>query len=104
MNGLLTFRADRSAKCVFGEYRDASLIDAMPALSTSAPETAVTLTGRLCASAGIFSAVTITGGSANLLRGGGVEAVCAAAGAAHAASIRTQNVLTFMTGQSYLVC
>jgi hypothetical protein len=62
-NGLLTRRADSSATRVLGDRTAASLTIVMPAASMTSAGTAVTLTGRRCASAGSFCAVTTTVGS-----------------------------------------
>jgi hypothetical protein len=63
MYGLLTFLALNSANTVFGETMAASLTELKPALSMVSRFAVETLTGRRCASAGSFWAVTTTVGS-----------------------------------------
>ena len=61
--GLLSLRAVKSEKCVLGEKIATSrTVETLPFVSAS-PDTAVTLTGSVCKSAGSFCAVTVTVGS-----------------------------------------
>ena len=60
---LLSFLAVNSEKNVFGAKIAASLTIRAPESASVCLETAVTLTGTFCASAGSFVAVTVTVGS-----------------------------------------
>ncbi len=66
---LLSFRALNSLKNVFGAKPAASLTVRTASSSSVARVTAVTLTGSVCGSAGSFCAVTVIGGTVNLIAG-----------------------------------
>src|SRR5437016_7024965 len=76
---LLNLRALNSEKKVLGEYFAASPTSVMSALSRVFFDTAVTLTGSFCTSAGSFCALTVTGGIVTRFVGCAVvcEFVCA---------------------------